>query len=116
MKSIQETMSGLSDQSAFETFDRMAQKIDQMESETEATAELSESFSGDVLKQRFENLEATAGADGDLEALKREMGLLAEEPKVAARVGAAEPEPEEVSDEEMAELEAALAELKARER
>jgi phage shock protein A len=116
MKSIQETMSGLSDQSAFETFDRMAQKIDQMESETEATAELSESFSGDVLKQRFEKLEATAGADGDLEALKREMGLLAEEPQVATRVEAAEPESEEVSEEEMAELEAALAELKARER
>ena len=30
MKSIQETMSGLSDTSAFETFDRMSQKIDQI--------------------------------------------------------------------------------------
>ncbi|HSQ64697.1 MAG TPA: PspA/IM30 family protein, partial [Polyangiaceae bacterium] len=30
-KAIQDTMSGLKDQSAFETFDRMAQKIDQLE-------------------------------------------------------------------------------------
>ena len=39
-KSIQETMSGLRDQSAFETFDRMAGKIDQMEAEAEAASEL----------------------------------------------------------------------------
>ena len=36
MKSIQETMSGLSDTSAFDTFDRMSSKIDQMEAEAEA--------------------------------------------------------------------------------
>ncbi len=35
-KAIQETMSGLKDQSAFETFDRMSQKIDQIEAEAEA--------------------------------------------------------------------------------
>ncbi len=113
MKSIQETMSGLSDQSAFETFDRMSQKIDQMEAEAEAGAEIAEEYSGDVLKQRFQNLEATAGADQELESLKREMGLVAEEPKVAARVDTTAAE-EEVSEEEMAELEAALEELKQR--
>ncbi|MBZ0115955.1 MAG: PspA/IM30 family protein, partial [Sandaracinaceae bacterium] len=75
MKSIQETMAGLSDNSAFETFDRMAEKIDQIEAEAEAGAELSEEYSGDVLKSRFAKLEATAGADAELEALKREMGL-----------------------------------------
>ena len=40
MKSIQETMSGLSDTSAFDTFDRMASKIDQMEAETEVCTTL----------------------------------------------------------------------------
>ena len=58
MKSIQETMSGLSDNSAFETFDRMSEKIDQIEAEAEAGAELSEEFTGDVLKHKFDKLEA----------------------------------------------------------
>jgi phage shock protein A len=115
MKSIQETMSGLSDQSAFETFDRMSQKIDQMEAEAEAGVEIAEEYTGDVLNQRFSNLEATSGAELELESLKREMGLVSEEaPKVAARVETEAPTEEEVSEEEMAELEAALEELKAR--
>jgi phage shock protein A len=78
MKSIQDTMSGLSQTSAFDTFDRMAEKINQMEAEAEAGAELSEEYSGDVLKHKFSKLEATSGADGDLEALKRQMGLRGE--------------------------------------
>ncbi len=114
LKTIQTTMNSLGDNSAFETFDRMAEKIDQIEAEAEAGAELSDEYTGDVLKTRFANLEATAGADADLEMLKREMGLVKEEaPAVAARV---EPEAEaEMDDEEMAELEAALDELKRRE-
>ena len=114
MKSIQETMSGLSDTSAFETFDRMSQKIDQIEAEAEAGAEIAEEYSGDVLKHKFQQLEMTAGADSDLEDLKRKMGLLAPEetPAVAARVEAAEATEDEL---EMAELEAALDELKRRE-
>ena len=114
MKSIQETMSGLADDSAFETFDRMAEKIDQIEAEAEAGAELSEEYTGDVLKHKVAKLEATAGADAELEELKREMGLIEEEaPMVEARV---EESAEEAMDaEEMAELEAALEELKRRE-
>ena len=112
MKSIQETMSGLSDTSAFDTFDRMSSKIDQMEAGAEAGAELSEEYSGDVLKHKFSQLEATAGADEDLEALKRKMGLVEEEaPAVEARVDASE----EVSEQEMAELEEALEALRQRE-
>src|SRR5581483_6577929 len=84
-KAIQETMSGLKDQSAFETFDRMAQKIDQIEAEAEAGAELADEYSGDVLASRFQQLEKTHGADEDLTALKRKMGMLPpEEPKPAA--------------------------------
>ncbi|MGB5368394.1 MAG: PspA/IM30 family protein [Polyangiales bacterium] len=114
MKSIQETMSGLSDASAFETFDRMAEQIDQMEAEAEAGAEVAEQYTGDILKHRFSELEATAGADVELEALKRKMGLVpAEQPPVGARVASPEEEHEE---EELAELEEALEELKRRER
>ena len=83
-----------------------------MEAEAEAGAELSEEYSGDVLKHKFSQLEATAGADEDLEALKRKMGLVEEEaPAVEARVDASE----EVSEQEMAELEEALEALKQRE-
>lgn len=114
MKSIQETMSGLSDTSAFDTFDRMAEQIDQIEAEAEAGAELSEEYSGDVLKHKFAKLEATAGADGELEDLKRKMGLIEDEPVVATRVET-ETEAEEIDEAEMAELEEALEALKQRE-
>lgn len=115
MKSIQETMSGLADDSAFETFDRMAEKIDQIEAEAEAGAELAEEYTGDILRHRFAKLEATAGADAELQELKREMGLIQEEaPAVEARVQEEATE-EDMDAEEMVELEAALEELKLRE-
>ena len=116
-KAIQETMSGLKDQSAFETFDRMAGKIDQMEAEAEAGAELAEEYSGDVLASQFANLEKTAGADDDLLALKRKMGLApAEEAPapakeaVQARVESAGPAAAH-STAEQEELAAALEEM-----
>lgn len=115
MKSIQETMHGLNESSSFETFDRMATKIDQMESEAEAITEINEEASGDTLKNRFKSLEATSGADVDLEELKRKMGVLppaAAAPAVATRV---ETERAEPTAEEMAELEEALSTLKQRE-
>ncbi|MBN2194720.1 MAG: PspA/IM30 family protein [Polyangiaceae bacterium] len=114
-RAIQETMSGLRDASAFEAFDRMQNKIERMEAEAEATAELHEEYSGDVLAHRFAELEVTAGADADLTALKRRMGLLPPEPPkaepVPVRVEAA---PEGmVSEAEQNELAQALAELEA---
>jgi phage shock protein A len=112
MKSIQNTMSGLNDQSAFEAFDRMAQKIDQIEAEAEASAELGEEYSGDALKHRFSQLEASAGADMELEELKRKMGLA---PPAQAAVAARVKDEDAISEDEMAELEAALSALKERE-
>lgn len=72
---IQNTMSSLSDTSAFDTFDRMATKIDQMEAEAEAQAELVGDISGSNLENQFANLEADSGADAELEALKAKMGM-----------------------------------------
>lgn len=80
-KAIQETMTGLKNASAFETFDRMAGRIEQMEAEAEAHAELNEEASGDTLAHKFRELEVTKGADEDLTALKRKMGLLPPEPE-----------------------------------
>lgn len=114
-KAIQETMSGLRDQSAFETFERMSGKIDQMEAEAEAQGELAEEYSGDVLASQFANLERSAGADEDLLALKRKMGLApAEAPPppaqaVNTRVQAGAPSTATTSEED--ELAAALEEM-----
>ncbi len=120
-KSIQETMHGLRDQSAFETFDRMGQKIDQLEAEAEAQGELAEEYSGDVLASQFSKLERTHSADEDLMALKRKMGLAPAElekapaaPSVQARVESpAATAPAAGARSENDELAAALEELEA---
>ena len=116
-RAIQETMSGMQDASAFETFDRMAERIDRMEAEAEAGAELQEEYSGDVLASKFAQLEKTHGADEDLVALKRKMGMLPpEEPKAAVPEKARVEAPsamEGVSEKEQAELAAALEEMEA---
>ncbi len=46
---IQETMSGMSDKSAFESFERMTEKIEANERKAIAAAEIQEEFSGDHL-------------------------------------------------------------------
>jgi len=111
MRSIESTMSGLSDDSAFETFERLEKKVEQAEAEADAAAELNKEMSGDILKQKFDALERETGADEALLALKRKMGVLpAATGAVAARVEADTGE----EDAELAELEQALAELKSR--
>jgi phage shock protein A len=117
-KAIQETMSGLRDHSAFETFDRMSQKIDQIEAEAEAQTELADEYSGDTLASQFTQLEHKHSADDDLVALKRKMGILPPEeqraaaPPVQARVEApAATGPSTKSEQD--ELAAALEELEA---
>ena len=118
-KAIQETMSGLSNASAFETFDRMATKIDQMEAEAEATTELAEQYSGDTLANKFQQFEMEAGAEDELVALKRKMGVLPAEPPPApqpAQVRVAQTTPPAApSQTDQDELAAALAELEAEE-
>jgi phage shock protein A len=119
-KAIQETLSGLNNASAFETFDRMSAKIDQIEAEAEAAGEIQEQYSGDTLAHKFGQLEATAGADDDLMALKRKMGVAPPEPpkEVApAQVRVAGPVavPAPPTQAEQDELAAALAELEAEE-
>jgi len=58
---IHETMSGLSDTSAFEAFNRMAEKIEESERRTLAQAEVNEALAGDTLEQDFLRLEAGSG-------------------------------------------------------
>jgi phage shock protein A len=88
---IANTMQGLGDTSAFDTFDRMAERIQLMEAEAEAGAELAGELSGDTLESKFLQLEQGGGANEDdaLSELKAKMGLL-EAPKgdAAKQLGA----------------------------
>lgn len=76
-KTIHDTMSGLADNSAFDTFDRMAAKIEQAEAEAQASAELSNVSMEASLDEKFRKLEQEQGpaVDDALAALKAKMGV-----------------------------------------
>jgi phage shock protein A len=69
-KHIHEVMTGLSDTSAFEAFDRMVTRVDQTEAQAAATVELSQELSGETMEQRFRALEGSADVEQELQALK----------------------------------------------
>ena len=76
---IAETMSSMSEHSAFEAFNRMEERIVSTEKRIQASAEIDEEFSGDRLAKDFKRLEQSAGAvgvDQQLLALKQKMGML----------------------------------------
>ncbi|HKI95194.1 MAG TPA: PspA/IM30 family protein [Gemmatimonadales bacterium] len=73
---IQETISSMNDQSAFESFQRMEERIDDMERQALAAAELAGELTGDTLAQEFQALEYKGSADQQLLELKRKMGVL----------------------------------------
>ncbi len=78
-KRINETMSHISEKSAFEAFARMEEKIEANERKVRASAEIEEEFSGDKLANDFKRLEAAGGnasADILLIQLKQKMGVL----------------------------------------
>lgn len=74
---IQNTLSNVSgNTSAFDTFDRMSQKVDMLEAQAEAQAELSNLSADASLEKQFAELEssgASSTADTMLEDLKRKM-------------------------------------------
>ncbi|HEY4734770.1 MAG TPA: PspA/IM30 family protein [Gemmatimonadaceae bacterium] len=78
-KRINETMSHISEKSAFEAFARMEEKIESNERKVRASAEIEEAFSGDKLANDFKRLEA-AGSNQSAEILllqlKQKMGVL----------------------------------------
>jgi len=74
---IQATMSSMSNESAFESFKRMEERIDDMERQALATAELAGELEGDTLQRQFQALEYNGNADNQLLELKKKMGLLA---------------------------------------
>ncbi|MDQ3997030.1 MAG: PspA/IM30 family protein [Gemmatimonadota bacterium] len=78
-KRITETMSSLSEKSAFEAFARMEERIEQSERLLKATTEIDEEVTGDRLQSQFRQLERGAGSttvDARLLELKQKMGVL----------------------------------------
>jgi phage shock protein A len=78
-KRIAETMSSLSEKSAFEAFARMEERIENNERQLKASVEIDEEFSGDTLANQFKQLErgaGTANVDMRLMELKQKMGML----------------------------------------
>jgi len=76
-KRMQQTMSSMVDTSAFELFDRMSEKVEQIEAEVDAMREIDASATGDTLERQFQALEASdSSADKLLDDLKAKMTQL----------------------------------------
>src|SRR3982751_4570419 len=78
-KRIAETMSSLSEKSAFEAFARMEERIENNERQLKASVEIDEEISGDRLANQFKQLErgaSSSSVDMRLMELKQKMGML----------------------------------------
>jgi len=101
-KRISETMSSMSEKSAFEAFSRMEERIETNERQLKASIEIEEEFTGDRLVQDFKSLEKGAAAgtvDMQLLALKQKMGMLPAGAGDKRALGAGRPDAEEVHAE-----------------
>ena len=99
---IQETMSSLSEKSAFDAFSRMEERIETNERQIKAAAEIDEEFTGDTLQRDFKQLEKGAGAasvDSRLLALKQKMGVLPPGSAPSKALGAGQRDDEEIAAE-----------------
>lgn len=67
-KKIHETMAGINDSGAFATFERMEEKVDQLEAEGEAAVDMAE-LETDTLEREFDELDKV-GVDEQLKRLK----------------------------------------------
>jgi phage shock protein A len=123
-RTINETLSSINSTSAFDTFERMSDRVTQLEAEAEATAELGGALLPESsLESQFKALEASS-VDDQLEVLKKRMALESAEQKAIEGETAepppdseTEPEPPEKSemdDDEVkaAEIDAQLDDLK----
>ncbi|MFO8064353.1 MAG: PspA/IM30 family protein [Spirochaetota bacterium] len=75
-KKLQETMGGMNDTSAFEAFDRMTSKMDELEAQNEAMDELEDSSTENKLEDRFRELEgSSSNGDSLLSEFKKRLEL-----------------------------------------
>jgi phage shock protein A len=108
-KRIAETMSSMSEKSAFEAFSRMEAKIEDNERRMLANVEIDEEFTGDRLQRDFKALEKGAsGANAEMQllALKQKMGMLpAGAPQQNKQIGAGNRADEETVHAEIEDTE-----------
>lgn len=88
-RTINETLSNINSTSAFDTFERMSDRVTQLEAEAEAVSELGGALPESTLESQFKALEASTSVDDDLSALKEKMALQAAERERKAIGGAA---------------------------
>jgi phage shock protein A len=74
-KRINETIGGMADTSAFEAFDQMSKRMDQIEAENDAMLEIEGTSESESLEQQFAQLEAGGNTDQLLEGLKQKMAI-----------------------------------------
>jgi phage shock protein A len=100
---IHETMSAISEKSAFEAFARMEERIEHNERTLKASVEIEEEVTGDRLQQDFKLLEKSAtgvAVDARLLELKQKMGVLpAGSSAPRGQIGAGKRDAETVSAE-----------------
>ena len=111
---IHETMSSMSEKSAFEAFARMEERIETNERQLKASVEIEEEFTGDRLQQDFKQLEKSASGvavDDRLLELKQKMGMLPAGSGLRGQLGAGKSRDAEAVD---AEIEDAPGEKKSR--
>src|SRR5688500_2995562 len=105
---IHETMSSMSEKSAFEAFARMEERIENNERQLKASGEIEEEFTGDRLQRDFKALEkahGSASADAQLMALKQKMGMLpASSAPDQRKLGAGKTSADEIHDAEVEEV------------
>jgi phage shock protein A len=75
-KRINETIGGMSDTSAFEAFEQMSQRMDQLEAENDAMLEIEEATGKGTLEEQFAQLESgSTNTDAMLEDLKKRVAI-----------------------------------------
>ncbi|MFW5783898.1 MAG: PspA/IM30 family protein [Spirochaetota bacterium] len=74
-KRINETIGGMADTSAFEAFEQMSKRMDQIEAENDAMLELEGTTESESLEQQFAQLEAGGNTEQLLEGLKQKMAI-----------------------------------------
>ena len=111
---IHETMSSMSEKSAFEAFARMEERIENNERQLKASVEIEEEFTGDRLQQDFKLLEKNAtgaAVDDRLLELKQKMGVLSAGSSTRGQLASGKSRNAETVD---AEIEDATEEKKSR--
>ncbi len=113
-RTINETLAGINNTSAFTTFERMADRVTQLEAEAEASSEMGMALEDTSLESQFKALEAGSGVDDELAALKNKMALKAaenEKKQLAADPTAAAAPPPQPPAEEVVEADLSAAQI-----